>query len=304
MINIGNVIQIPILKQLHSSWLFSRAKFPGYDHYIMSGNWSVFACRKHHPNIHYIHTPPRMFYDSKRFFMQDTPLIGRSIFLLWTAIHGYWLQRQIRYIDKAVANSRNVRDRIKRYYRIGSQVIYPPIKKYPFIRHGDFWLSVNRFYPHKRLELQIEAFRRMPQEKLVIVGGYMMGDHAKAYYEKIIKDIPQNVRLAGEVSEKELTRLYGECKAFITTAKDEDFGMTVLEAMSAGKAVIATDEGGYKETVLNGKTGYLVRADVDEIINKARMVSRDPGKYRKACERQAGKFATNVFIGKIRSLLK
>ncbi|NOZ81327.1 MAG: glycosyltransferase family 4 protein, partial [DPANN group archaeon] len=237
VIDIGPIVQIPMLKQVHSSWKMHRASFSGYDAYIMSGNWSIFACRKHHPNLHYIHTPPRMFYDSKEEFYRIAPWWGRWVFLLWVKLHAWFLERQLPYVDKAVANSKNVQRRIRKYFHMSSVVVYPPIRQYAFRKYGDFWLSVNRFYPHKRLELQIEAFRRLPEEKLVIVGGYMRGDHARHYYAKLTKSLPSNVTLAGEVTEKKLAELYGTCKGFITTAKDEDFGMTVLEAMSAGKPV-------------------------------------------------------------------
>ena len=63
-----------------------------------------------------------------------------------------------------------------------ADVIYPPVDTslYRCMEYGDFWLSVNRLYPEKRIELQIEAFRKMPEEHLVIVGGYSKGDHACA----------------------------------------------------------------------------------------------------------------------------
>jgi len=305
IINIGSVIQYPVIKQIHSSIKFSSANFvKKYDYYIMSGNWSIFACKKHHPNIHYIHTPPRMFYDSKKYFYKMAPWYGKIPFLIWVRIHSWLLEKQIKYLDKAIANSRNVQDRIRKYYHIRSKIINPPIKKYPFIKYGDYWLSVNRLYPHKRIELQIESFRKLPKEQLIIIGGYMKGDHAKKYVDKIMKNLPSNVTIMREVSERKLAKLYGGCRAFITTAKDEDFGMTVLEANSAGKAVLATNEGGYTETVLTGKTGYLVKADVNDIIRKIKKISSNPKKYRKECERQAGKYTVRKFINKIKKEIR
>ena len=68
-----------------------------------------------------------------------------------------------------------------------ADIIYPPVdvSKFKFKEYGDFWLSVNRLYPEKRMELQIEAFRKMPDEKLIIVGGYSKGDHAEKYAKNI-----------------------------------------------------------------------------------------------------------------------
>jgi glycosyltransferase involved in cell wall biosynthesis len=305
IINIGPVIQFPVLKQIHSSIRFHNADFTnkGYDKYIMSGNWAVFACKKHRPNTYYIHTPVRMFYDSKDFFYKLAPWWAKTSFLIWVKIHGHYVQKQFKYVDKIIANSKNVQKRIKKYHHRNSIIINPPIKKYPFIKFGDYWLAVTRLYPHKRIELLFDVFRELPKEKLIMVGGYMKGDHSRTYMNSIINKKPDNVKIIGEVEEKELAKLYGECKAFITLSKDEDFGMTVLEANSAGKAVIATGEGGHKETVINGKTGYLVKADVNEIIRKIKKISKNPEKYRMDCERQAEKYSVEIFVKKFKSMI-
>lgn len=149
--------------------------------------------------------------------------------------------------------------RVKMYFHRDAEVIYPPVEttKFTCNEYGDFWLSVNRLYPEKRVELQIDAFREMPEEKLIIVGGYSEGDHAKSYAKNIIKNLPDNVKLRGEVSELELLDLYSRCKGLICTAMDEDFGMTPVEAMASGKPVVAVNEGGFKETVTEKKQVFL-----------------------------------------------
>lgn len=296
VINIGDCGRIPILKHILASWRFYRARFSGYDFYIMSGCWSIFAAKRHKPNLLYCHTPVRMFYDSYEDFYRLAPLWGKWMFALWTRIHSYFLEKNLKHVGAVIANSRNCQKRVKKYYKRESKIVYPPIKKYKHIKYGDFWLSVNRLYPHKRIELQFEVFKRLPKERLVMVGGIARGDHAGSYLRRMMKVIPNNVNLVGEVDEKELEMLYGSCKGFITTSKDEDFGMNVLEAMSAGKAVVAVDEGGYKESVLDGKTGYRVDADVEEIVKAVKKVSENPGKYRKYSERQAGRFSAERFL--------
>jgi len=297
--SLGGCIQFPGLKQVHASYIFHNAKLKNYDFYILSGNWSVFAAKKHQPNLYYMHTPVRMFYDSYENFKKiaSWKLIP---FLLWVKFHKYFLEKQFRYVNKIVTNSINVKKRIKMYHWKEAKVIYPPIKKYKFKKFGDFWLSVNRIYPHKRIGLQIETFRNLPEEKLIIVGGYMSGDHAKQYAKKIFKNLPKNIKYIGEVSERKLEDLYGTCKAFITTSENEDFGMNVLEAMSAGKAVVAVNEGGYKESVSDKKTGILVNANVKQLVNSVKKISKDPGKFRNNCIKQADKFNTSIFIKKIK----
>ena len=299
-------IKLPILKQIHSSIIFYNAdlRSKGYDFYIMSGNWAIFACKKHHPNLHYVFTPPRMFYDSKQFFYETAPWYAKIPFLIWVYSHTYFYNRQLKYVERFVADSKNVKRRIKKYYNKDSDVVYPPIKQYTFKNYGDFWLSVTRIYPHKRIELLIETFRNIPNQKLIIAGGYMAGDHSKIYARKILKNLPQNVKYLGEVSEKELGDLYGTCKAFITLSKDEDFGMTVLEANSAGKSVVASNEGGHKETVINEKTGLLVKADIKHIINEVNKLSKNPSKYKMHCIQNAKNHSIYIFNHSIIDIIK
>ena len=161
-----------------------------------------------------------------------------------------------------------------------------------------YWLSVGRIDKWKRIELQIEAFRKMPDKKLFIVG--------KIYpqYEEVVKNAPNNVSFITNVNESTLIGLYSECEGFITTAIDEDFGITPLEAMASGKPVVATKEGGYLETIIDGHTGILVSPDVDEIVQAVNKISEDPEQYKEACEAQARRFDYIVFKEKINKLVE
>ena len=135
----------------------------------------------------------------------------------------------------------------------------------------------------------------MPEEKLIIVGGYSKGDHAKSYAENIVNNLPENVKVLGEISESELLDIYSRCRGFICTAMDEDFGMTPVEAMASGKPVVAVNEGGFKETVIHGKTGLLINADVNSVIEAVKFISREPESYRDACVEQAKHFDLSIF---------
>jgi glycosyltransferase involved in cell wall biosynthesis len=192
--------------------------------------------------------------------------------------------------------------RVKRYHHRDSNIIYPPVdtSKYEFKEYGDFWLSVNRLYPEKRVELQIEAFRSLPENKLLIIGGFAKGDHASRYAEKIKQNLPENIRLCSSVTEKELIDLYARCKGLITTAMDEDFGMTPLEAMASGKPVIAVKEGGYLESVIDGITGVLIEPETKDIISAVSIISQNPERYKDECEKQAKKFDSSIFLQKMK----
>ncbi|MDD1684064.1 MAG: glycosyltransferase [Methanoregula sp.] len=262
-----------------------------YDLFIFSGNWAHYAAHRHHPNIWYCHTPIRAFYDLYLLFLSRLDILSRQEFRIWSRIQRKLDQRSIRDVELIVANSKNVWGRIRKVYGREAEIIYPPVDTSRFYTagYGDFWLSVNRTYPEKRIELQLEAFRHIPEEKLVIAGGYARGDHASRYLLKLQKQLPPNVTMMGEVSERELVNLYATCKGFICTALDEDFGLTPLEAMASGKPVVAVNEGGFRETV-TPETGILVEPSQVNIVNAIKTLSRNPESYREACIARAREF--------------
>lgn len=305
--SLGNTVKLPPFKQISASLLFAACNFSQeYDFSIFSGNWSHYAAKKHHPNLWYCYTPVRAFYDLRESTISRQPNMAlRILAASWIRAHSWFDQRSVRNLDRVVAISETVRRRIKDFHGRSSEVIYPPVdtKRFQFKEYCDFWISVNRIYPEKRIDLQFEVFRKLPEERLVVVGGYAEGDHAAKYYEKLVKNIPGNVDMRGAVSEEELMDLYAKCKGLICTAHDEDFGLTPIEAMASGKPVVAVNEGGFKETVIHGKTGLLVEADRDELVNAIRGISKDPQQYKDACKKRAADFDTSIFLEKMNKIM-
>ncbi|WMW24384.1 glycosyltransferase [Methanolobus sediminis] len=307
IISIGNTVKISPLKQISASWKFAHCNYSyEYDFFIFSGNWAVFAAKKHKPNMYYCHTPTRAFYDLYDIYREKHNIFVTTVFSIWVQFHRKYTEKYIDHVNKIVTNSKNTQKRISKYWNKGSEVIYPPVdtSRFKFNKFGDFWLSVNRLYPEKRIELQIEAFRKMPDEKLAIVGGYSPGDHASEYASNLLENLPDNVEILGSVSEEKLLELYADCKGHITTAMDEDFGMTPIEAMAAGKPVVAVNEGGYKESVLNGKTGLLVAANTESIEQAVELISSDPKNYKFNCQERAKVFDVNEFIRRMKEEMK
>lgn len=282
-----------------------------YDHFVITGDWAVSAAVTHHPNIWYAHGPKRELWDmytytrehivSSRFHLPVT--IIRLLFDVWV-----WYQRRLdrRYVanvDHIVCNSKTVQARIKKYLKRDATVVYPPCDTARFYnaKTGDYWLSVNRTSPPKRIELQIEAFRNLSQERLIIVGSYENTEHFLAYKRKLEANLPPNVEFRAHVPQAELVELYAHCKAFVTTARDEDFGMTAVEAMASGKAVIAPNEGGYRESVLPGETGILIDdISVAKIVAAIEKINQNPGSYCAASLARAKQFDTSRFIEAMR----
>ena len=306
IVSLGKTIKFPPLKQISVTFRFFFCDFSKkYDLFIFTGNWSHAAAHRHHPNIWYCYTPVRAFYDLYQTFLSRQDFLTRQLFRIWVYSHRFFDQRSLRQVDRIIAISGNVQNRILKYHKRRAEVIYPPVvtSLYRCSEYGNFWLSVNRLYPEKRIELQIEAFRQVPDEHLVIVGGYSEGDHAAIYAEKIRHDLPPNVTFIGEVTGNEIVDLYARCKAHICTALDEDFGLTPLEAMASGKAVVAVDEGGYRETVTE-KTGVLVPPSVDSLVKAIRFVAQNPERYRDACLARAGEFDLAVFSALVKAAVQ
>ena len=286
---------------------FSDADFSkDFDFFIFSGNRSVFAARKHKPNLWYCHNPERVIFDLKDFYWKQLPLSKKIIFPFTSfAFKFLYFTLALPHLNNLVTNSKDTKSRIKEFLGKNSKIIYPPIetKKFKPKKPEDYWLSVNRIYPQKRIELQLEAFKKLPNEKLFIVGDYVKGDFSENYYKKLKDLAPKNVVFLGRVNEKKLIELYSKCKGFIATSIREDFGMSVIEAMASGKAIVAVNEGGFKETVIPG-TGFLVKPLPQDIVLAIEKISENPLKYEQACIRRARVFSEENFVKQIKENIR
>lgn len=304
VVSLGDLIRQPPLKQLQASAKFARARFKGYDVHVFVGNWAAFSAKRHHPNLYYCLTPTRSFYDQRANVLSRLGVRDRLVARAWIAAHGRFDRRAVRHCDRVVGISRVVQERIRRYYGRDADVIYPPVatSRFRFEDIGEVWLSVSRLYPEKRIELQLEIFRRLPDEKLSIVGGYSHGDRAERYLSTL--DAPPNVTFLGEVPEDRLHDLYARCRGFLTTAVEEDFGITPVEAMAAGKCVLATDEGGYRETVLHGRTGFLLPRNPEAFVQRIRVLDESTLRGMKdACIARAREFDETRFVERMKAAL-
>jgi glycosyltransferase involved in cell wall biosynthesis len=156
-----------------------------------------------------------------------------------------WDLAASRDVDHFVANSNHIAAEIRRCYGRDAHVIYPPVDVARFAREAsserEGYVTVTRFVPYKRVDLVIEAFRRLPTRRLTIVGD---GPERA----RLARNLPPNVALAGRLDDDATARAVGRARAFVFAAC-EDFGIAPLEAQAAGTPVIAYGRGGVGETI-------------------------------------------------------
>jgi glycosyltransferase involved in cell wall biosynthesis len=268
-----------------------------YDLMIFTGCHAIYGatrCKKDH-NLWFCHTPNRNMYyirDKMRPTLSTFSRIKHDLYYLM--LHKTDQRIVKENIRKVIVNSKNVQERVRKYYGLDSLVIYPPIdtKSYRFKGFGDFFLTVSRLDPLKRVDLIARAFTKMKEKKLMIVGDGPQREEI----ENIIKG-HKNITLLGEITDEKLRELYSTCLATIYMPIDEDFGMMPLEGMASGKACIAADAGGCRETVVEGKTGMLIDANEENLIKAVNKLTKKRAKGMKdACTRWAKDFDTDKCV--------
>lgn len=301
-------------KNLHSAlrfltpWIWKSFDLADYDLVITSASWYITRGFKVSPKtkvICYCHTPPRWLYgyptsvEWQRFW--PVRVYGQAVAHFLRQYDFQTAQE----VDEFVANSKNVAGRIKKFYRREAGVIYPPvevekiIKATKGLKPKDYYLVVSRVVGAKGIELAIRAARKAGVD-LKIVGEAAGLKWLGQDLEKLKGD---GVEFLGRVSDEELYRFYGQCRAFLALAEDEDFGMTPVEAMAAGRPVIAFRGGGYLESVVEGKTGEFFDQREVELLAK-KLKNFKAAKYKpEDCRKQAKKFSKERFRKEIKELV-
>lgn len=288
-------VSVPFFSLFESPFRFYFMKDKKYDLNIYVGNYSIFAARNTKNNVWLCFSPNRIMYDLKDWKLKTSPFVNRIFLylhvLLFQKIDNYLIKNHIRLI---IAQNQNVKDRVSKYYQKRSLVIHSPVNtvNYYFKKVGDFYLTVSRLVPEKRILLIAEAFSLMPNKKLIIVGS---GSEQKNI-EKLIKS-KDNITLLDNLDDDGVRELYSECFATIYMPINEDFGLVPIESMASGKICVAANEGGCKETIVNMVTGVLISPTVSDIVTTVNtIVEKDVLSMKNDCIERARMFDTSLFV--------
>ncbi len=200
--------------------------------------------------------------------------------------------------DYFIANSNVIAERIKNCYGREATVIPPPIDVERFSTDEpdeDYYLILSRLTPYKRLDLAIEACKKLDRPLVVIGDGT-----ARAQLEKIAGP---KTRFLGRQPDEIVARYAGRCRALIFPG-EEDFGMTPLEINASGRTVIAFQAGGATETIVNRETGvFFEKQTVDSLVEGIEEFE-SLSWNRQDLRRHAEKFNKDVFAARINQFLK
>jgi glycosyltransferase involved in cell wall biosynthesis len=277
--------RLPNIHRRHQPYmpLFARVwasyRIPAeYDLILSNKSAFCIGARGLNPNarhVCYCLTPTRFTYDFGGYAQQESIPSGAAAIL--RALNAYlrrWETQAAQYVTQFIAISREVSQRIKKWYGRDSIIIYPPVEMpawpvdCPALAADDgFYLIVSRLLPYKRVDLAIEAFGQLGLP-LVIAGD----GRDRPRLERLAAQQPRSaeIKLLGRVDDETLDRLLRRCRAFVFPGF-EDFGIAPIRAMACGKPVIAFARGGALDTVVDGITGTLfAEQTMDSLVEAVR----------------------------------
>lgn len=245
-------------------WAFEELDLTEYDLVISSSS----CCSKGvitSPNtkhISYIHSPMRYIWDLYHDYKKRSGVITKIFMQLFSKSLREWDYISSQRIDIILANSNYVSKRIKKYWNRDSKVIYPPVnieKLGPNYKEPeDFYVVFSRFVAYKRIDLAIEACKKIGR-KLVVIGDGEQREYLKKLANK-------DIIFTGRIGDEEVKDYLQRCKALIFCA-EEDFGIIPLEAQACGRPVIAYGKGGALETIVVNETGLFFKEQkIEEVI--------------------------------------
>jgi glycosyltransferase involved in cell wall biosynthesis len=253
----------------------------GFCHGVITGPDTLHIC--------YCLTPTRYLWRYHQYAQQENLKRSTRLLLLpFLTFLRQWDRLAADRVDHFIAISQEIRRRIAKVYRREATIIYPPVETArfePATRVEDYYLFVGRLVPYRRVDLLVEAFNKMGRPLMIAGSGRDR--------ERLEAMAGPNVTFLGYIPNGELPDLFARCRAFLFPG-EEDFGIAPLQAMAAGRPVIAYAAGGSLDTVVPG-TGALFEEQTAAAIMRA-VESFDPEAVSPAfIRRHAEQFDTAVF---------
>jgi glycosyltransferase involved in cell wall biosynthesis len=254
-------------------------------------------------HVCYCYTPMRYAWDFQHQYLSESNLDAgaRSFFARWM-LHKcrVWDSRTANGVDHFVTVSNYIARRIRKAYRRDSTVIYPGVAVDRFLlcnEKSDYYVTCSRMVPYKKIHLIVEAFQKMPDRKLVVIGDGPQFSRMKAL-------AGPNVQLLGFQPDEVLHKYLQRAKAFIFAA-EEDYGIAPIEAQACGTPVLAYGKGGACETVVDGVTGYhFDQQSADAICAAVERFESTPNQFvPNAIRTHALRFSENRFKHEFKRLI-
>lgn len=281
-------------------FLIERFSLENYDLILSSSHCVAKGVKPPQGTLHvcYCHTPMRYVWDKYPDYFHGFTEPFISPIAKWLR---HWDVKSSSRVNHFIANSEFVRHRIRSYYKRESTVIHPFVDLERFrpqsLGGGDYYLIVSAFAPYKRIDLAIEACRRLDR-KLVVVGSGQMERRLRSQYGG-------KVEFIGNVPHSELPQLYSGARALLFPG-EEDFGITPLESMACGTPVIAYGSGGILDSVIPGKTGITFPEQTADSVVEA-IKTFESGSHSitpLTARKQAEQFSREKFQKKFLSTIK
>lgn len=287
-----------------------------YDLIIDSSSWAVtrgFKKNDKQIEICYCHTPPRYLYGFDTSRRWTNRWFGKLIDIYALIVNHFMRMYdfdQAQKVDFFIANSKNTAERIRKYYRRESVVIYPPCEGSPLrMSRGsgmtsrllsgmsdNYYLTGGRIVASKNFDLIIEACKKANVNLKIFGSGVEEGNLRKL--------ADGHIEFLGKISDEKKFLYYKNAKAFILAQRDEDFGITTVEANAVGCPVIAYKGGGYLETVIDNKTGiFFSDLTIDGLAKAIKRFERIKINPRD-CVKRAKKFSKERFEKEIRRFIR
>lgn len=234
--------------------------------------------------IWYCHTPLRDIYDLYEYRLSLKKPYQKPVHIIGAKGVRSIDKRIVKRIDFIFANSSNTESRIREYYGRSDAVVLNGGIDYELYQNaGDekYFFYPSRISQNKRQDYAIRAFsifkRKTKGYKLILSGAVSKDDSYASYYNRIKAEAKSvgDVSIIENPSDSKQRDLFSRSSAVLYTPINEDYGLVPLEAMASGKPVISVNEGGPRDTIINGKTGFLVNNE-NEMAGRMRFIAENP----------------------------